>query len=163
MIRFLKKELGLKKYFFAAAFCLIILSPLMSHAGPVESRPDTVSTKALKQYMSKFGALVAGLEILRTKEPKPDWAVIGISLKEMDTNLQQMLKTDKTGAYKNYTDALTEQMAELKKMNEKKDKRIYDGIDKLTDTCFKCHAAHRPGDFLNPKADQKLSESQKSK
>jgi len=150
----------LKKYLLIG---ILLLASVPTFAGPVETKVDKQSTKALKQYMSKFGALVAGLEILRTKEPKPDWAVIGMTLKEMDTNLQQMLKVDKDGIYKNYTDALTQQMAELNQMNAKKDKRIYDGIDKLTDTCFKCHAAHRPGDFLNPKNDQKLSDSAPAK
>lgn len=112
------------------------------------------STLMLKKYMSQFGSLVAGMEILRYKEQKPDWAAIEITIQEMDKTLKAMQKADAQGNYKEFTDALEKNLAEVNNYGKKKDKKVFESFDKLTNTCFKCHAAHRPSDFLIPKEKQ---------
>ncbi|MFO1519688.1 MAG: hypothetical protein U1F57_08530 [bacterium] len=138
---------------------LLAFSPSWVRAGG--DNPPNVeikTTRDLKQFMYKFGTLVAGIEILRAKEKNPDWTSIDLTLKEMKENVEAMQKADKTAAYKGFTDQLSNQLIVLKKMSDKKDPKIYDGFDKLTQTCFQCHAAHRPVDFLKPGPGRKLTE-----
>lgn len=118
--------------------------------------PTTRSTAALKKYMANFGSMMAGLEILRVKEKKPDWEAINLTLKEMSDTLAEMQKADAENAYKEYTDVLASGLVDLKKKASERNKGFFDSVDQLTDTCFKCHAAHRPGDYLVPK-DKNIS------
>jgi hypothetical protein len=123
--------------------------------GPEEVR----STMFLKQYMAEFGTLVAGMEILRFKEKKPDWAAIEITIQQMDQTIQKLKAADQAGNYKEFTDILDQNLQDVKKYGKAKDKRVFDSFDKLTDGCFKCHAAHRPSDFpLPPKQSPKISQ-----
>lgn len=122
-----------------------------------QNPPRTRSTYNLKQYMSKFGAMLAGLEILKIKEKKPDWDAINITLQEMSSNLAEMQKADVDSRYKEYTDVLAAGLVDLKAQSKIRDKKIFDGIDKLAQTCFQCHAAHRPADFILPKKNQRIS------
>ena len=128
-------------------------------AGPVDVEIKT--TRDLKQFMFKFGGIVLGLEVLRVKDKTPDWRAVNLSLKEMNETLGAMQKADKGNAYKSYTDQLATQMAEIKKLSQKKSPQIFDAIDKLIDSCFQCHAAHRPADFLRPKDNRQLSQESK--
>jgi len=111
------------------------------------------STMMLKKYMGQFGTLVAGMEIMRIKEKKADWEAIQITLNEMTQTLDAMKKADKDGNYKEFTEALEKNLNEVKVYGKKKDIKVYEAFDDLTNTCFKCHAAHRPTDFLIPKKD----------
>ncbi len=104
--------------------------------------------------MYKFGSLVAGLEMLRVKEEEPDWEAIGTTLKEMTESVSTMQTADTSKAYQKYTDELSAQLKILTKLNNKKDKKIYNGFDTLTQTCFQCHACHRPTDFLEKKVNR---------
>lgn len=125
---------------------------------PLAHPPATRSTISLKQYMSKFGSMLAGLEIIQLKEKKPDWAAIDISVKELSETLAEMQKADKDSAYKEFTDVLAAGMVELKDKAAKRDKTFFRSLDKISESCFKCHAAHRPGDYLIPeKGSDKLS------
>jgi hypothetical protein len=111
--------------------------------------------------MADFGTLVAGMEILRFKEKKPDWAAIDTTLKEMEQTLQKMRTADQTGNYKEFTDLLDQNLQEVKSYGLKRDKKVFDAFDKLTNSCFKCHAAHRPSDFpLPPQQNPKLSQGE---
>lgn len=112
------------------------------------------STILLKKYMQQFGSLVAGMEILRSKEKTPDWEAIGLTLGQMEKTLKEMQAADKAKNYKQFTDVLEENLKEVKAYGLKKDKRVFDSFEKLTETCFKCHAQHRPSDFLIPKDKQ---------
>ena len=111
--------------------------------------PEEVrSTMALKKYMGEFGTLVAGMEIMRIKESKkPDWEAIQITIEDMAATLKKMQAADKAGNYQAFTATLEENLKEVQAFGKKKDKRVFDSFDKLTQTCFKCHAAHRPSDF----------------
>lgn len=146
----------------------LLIAPASSGAystGSVDpNNPEQVrSTMALKQYMGHFGTLVAGMEIMRAKEKKPDWDAIAITLKEMEKTLSEMQKADQAGNYKEFTSVLESNLAEVKKYGAKKDPKIYDAFDKLTNTCFNCHAAHRPSDFLIPKEKTpRMSDGQKT-
>ena len=142
---------------------LIVLSTAIAASfglyagGDPKSGVDPIISHNLKQYMSKFGTLVAGLEILKMKEKKPDWESIDHTLIEMNQTLSEMQKVDTTNSYKEYTDLLATSLADIKKMSQKQDKNIYDAFDKLTNTCFQCHAARRPSDFLKTKKSQQIS------
>ncbi|MCE9625165.1 MAG: hypothetical protein K8R69_06915 [Deltaproteobacteria bacterium] len=116
----------------------------------------TRSTANLKPYMSKFGSMLASLEIIQLKEKKPDWEAIDIALKEMSQTLADMQKADKDKAYQEYTDVLAAGMVELNEKSAKRDKSFFRSLDKISEGCFKCHAAHRPGDYLIPKNDKDL-------
>jgi len=150
-----------KKSLLFLSFILVTSFTLSSlHAGgDPKSGVDPIISHNLKQYMSKFGALVAGLEILKLKEKKPDWESIDHTIGELNQILSQMQKADTTNSYKEYTDLLATSLADINKMSQKRDKNIYNAFDKLTNTCFQCHAAHRPADFLNPNKNQKISET----
>ncbi|MCC6273997.1 MAG: hypothetical protein IT572_11085 [Deltaproteobacteria bacterium] len=125
---------------------------------PMTHPPATRSTIGLKQYMAKFGSMLAGLEIIQLKEKKPDWPAIDISVKELSETLAEMQKADKDNAYKEFTDVLAAGMVELKEKAAKRDKSFFRSLDKVSESCFKCHAAHRPGDYLIPeKGSDKLS------
>jgi len=117
-------------------------------ADPV-GHPQTVtrSTANLKPFMAKFGSMIASLEIIKLKEKKPDWEAIDISVKEMSQTLTDLQKADQDKAYQEYTDVLAAGMVELKEKSAKRDKSFFNSLDKMTDSCFKCHAAHRPGDY----------------
>ncbi|GEM_PF-2788277 len=146
----------------ATIFSLLILFGNFNFAkagGSSTAEISPTASHALKQYMAKFGTLMAGLEILKVKEKKPDWASIDLTLSEMSKILMEMQKTDTAGAYKEYTELLATSLVALKKMSEKKDKNIYEGFDKLSNTCFQCHAAHRPADFLKPKGNERISKT----
>ncbi len=149
----MKYSLRLNTIFFTLFIILVPLSVGAYSTGTVD--PDNTeqvrATMALKKYMGSFGTLVAGMEIMRAKEKKPDWEAIAITLQEMDKTLIEMQKADRSGNYKAFTSLLEANLAEVKKYGAKKDPKVYDAFDKLTDTCFKCHAAHRPSDFLIPK------------
>ncbi len=116
---------------------------------------STRSTAELKKYMSNFGSMMAGLEIIRLKEKKPDWEVINLTLEEMSKTLKEMQQADSENAYKEYTDALAAGLVDLKEKGARKDKKFYDSLDKLSDSCFKCHAAHRPSDFPIPNKEKR--------
>jgi cytochrome c556 len=112
------------------------------------------STILLKKYMQQFGSLVAGMEILRSKEKSPDWEAIGLTVGQLEKTLKEMQAADKAKNYKQFTDLLENNLQEVKAYGQKKDKRVFDSFEKLTETCFKCHAQHRPSDFLIPKEKQ---------
>jgi hypothetical protein len=119
---------------------------------PSEQSPQEVrSTMVLKEYMSHFGSLVAGMEIMKLKEKKPDWEAIQITIDEMDKTLKEMQAADAAGNYKEFTDVLEKNLTEVRSYGMKRNKKVYESFDKLTQTCFQCHAAHRPSDFLIPK------------
>jgi len=108
--------------------------------------------------MANFGSMIAGLEIMKLKEKKPDWDAINITLQEMSSTLSEMQQADTTNAYKEYTDVLAAGLVDLKAQSKIRDKKIFEGIDKLSNTCFQCHAAHRPADFILPKKNQRLTD-----
>ncbi|MDX1386122.1 MAG: hypothetical protein R3257_00935 [bacterium] len=112
------------------------------------------STILLKKYMQQFGSLVAGMEILRSKEKTPDWEAIGLTLGQMEKTLKEMQAADQAQQYKQFTDVLEANLKEVKAYGQKKDKKVFDSFQNLTETCFKCHAQHRPSDFLIPKNKQ---------
>jgi hypothetical protein len=145
-------KFGLLLFLFGFAF-----SPRLEAGGGPPPETEIKSSKDLKQFMYKFGALVAGIEILKVKEKTLDWGTIDLTLKEMGQNLEALQKADTSNFYKQFTDQLADQLTELKMMSRKKDKNIYDGFDKLTNTCFQCHAVHRPSDFLKPKENRRIS------
>jgi CRISPR/Cas system CSM-associated protein Csm2 small subunit len=145
--------------FIIAIFLGITPAPVFgySKSGTTDSTPEQVrSTMHLKKYMSDFGILVAGMEIMRFKEKKPDWEAISLTLGQMEETLNKMREADKDGSYKGFTDILDQNLKEVQSYGEKRDKKIYDSFDKLTNTCFKCHAQHRPSDYLVPKEKQPL-------
>ncbi len=122
------------------------------HAGEANSNtlnPQNIAT--LKQLMGKFGTYMAGVEILKTKEKNPDWASIDLTLNEMSQTLAKMQEIDTDQAYKTYTDMLAAGLSDLKSKSKKRDKNIYNSFDNLIQTCFQCHAMHRPVDALKPK------------
>lgn len=139
------------------AILLLVLSLFVSVAteckagGITNAAQDAETTTSLKQLMAKLGTIMAGLEILKSKEKNPDWPSIDLSIKEMSDVLAQMKQADKTQSYKTYTDMLSAGLNDLKIKSEKKDKNIYAGFDDLIHTCFQCHAMHRPTDFIHPK------------
>lgn len=153
----------MKKYSLYLLLMVLVctVSYNLKAGGNMKPGVDPIISHNLKPYMSKFGTLVAGLEILKLKEKKPDWESIDQTLTEMNKIVSEMQKADTLNAYKEYTDLLSSSLADIQKMSQKRDKHIYDAFDKLTNTCFQCHAAHRPSDFLNPKKNQKISESTK--
>ena len=133
-------------------FALFVSFSIEARAGGITNTPqDSETTNSLKQLMAKFGTLMAGVEILRSKEKNPDWPSIDLSIKEMSDALAQMKQADKTQSYKKYTDMLTLGLEDLKIKSKKRDKNIYAGFDDLIHTCFQCHAMHRPTDFMHPK------------
>jgi hypothetical protein len=141
------------RFYFLILFLAGLTIPNFSWAGGT-TVPSTRSTATLKKYMSNFGAMMAGLEIMRLKEKKPDWEVINLTLKEMSSTLEEMQRADAENAYKEYTDVLASGLTDLKQKASTQNKKFYDSLDKMSDTCFKCHAAHRPGDYLTPGKDR---------
>ncbi len=139
--------------YFLLLFTASLVIPNLTWAGGA-TVPSTRSTATLKKYMANFGAMMAGLEIMRLKEKKPDWDVIDLTLKEMSGTLAEMQKADAENAYKEYTDVLSSGLIDLKTKAGGRNKNFYDSLDKIMDTCFKCHAAHRPGDYLTPGKDR---------
>ncbi len=136
---------------------LTLSRPLLSGPTSMPSGTNPTVLQELKKYMYRFGSLVAGLEILRVKENEPDWEAIDLSIRDISSTITDMQKLDKDEIYKQYTGGVALQIAELKKMSKKKDKKIYDSFDKLTNACFQCHAAHRPADFLKNNDPRPLS------
>lgn len=158
---FYKKRLGgrVKKplsILFLAVWAFLFSLPCFA-GGDTKVEVPPKASHALKQYMSKFGSLVAGLEILKLKEKNPDWKTIDKTVADMNQTLSDMQKADTNNAYKEYTDLLATSLADIRQLAEKKDRNIYNSFDKLSNTCFQCHAAHRPADFLKPKKNQQLS------
>src|SRR5262245_20265068 len=101
-----------------AAACLLGLVSLQAGkmSGPP---PDGQVLQTLKKTMQQFGTLVAGLEIMRAKEPKPDWPVVAKTLKEMDAALKTMQQADTAATYKKFTDQLGERLEELNRLSQK--------------------------------------------
>jgi hypothetical protein len=127
---------------------------LLAYSQPAKKNPTPEQarhTTYLKKYMSDFGSLVAGMEILQIKEKKPDWEAINVTLRDMEDSLYRMRMADQEGEYKAFTDVLYENLREVQAYGQKKDKKIYEAFEKMTQTCFQCHAQHRPRDYLVPK------------
>ncbi len=121
------------------------------------------STLVLKKYMGQFGSLVAGMEILRLKEKQPDWEAIQLTLTEMNKTLQELKAADQQGNYKEFTQVLEKNLVEVQAYGKSKNPKIFNSFEKLTQTCFQCHAAHRPSDFWVPKeGDPKISKQSTS-
>ncbi len=145
-----------KKIYLAISLTLSLLTASFIHAysqKPIEnpSEAQVRSTMMLKKYMSHFGSLVAGMEILRYKEKNPDWEAIKITIEDMKKTLQQMKQLDPKGHYQEFTQVLHNNLKEVESWSQKKKKaETYEAFDKLTGTCFSCHAVHRPSDFLIP-------------
>jgi hypothetical protein len=145
-------------------FQISLLATLILFAGPASAadpmgHPATAtrSTANLKPYMAKFGSMLASIEIIQLKEKKPDWPAIDIAVNELSQTLSQLQKADQENAYKEYTDVLAAGMVELKQKCAKRDKSFFRSLDKISESCFRCHAAHRPGDYLIPKDKDLLS------
>lgn len=100
--------------------------------------------------MATFGTMLAGLEIMQAQEKNVDWEVVDLSIREMTQTLDAMQKADAQNRYREYTDILAAGMIELKEKSAKHDKNFFKSLDKVSESCFKCHAAHRPGDYLVP-------------
>ncbi|MFO1462778.1 MAG: hypothetical protein U1F66_03305 [bacterium] len=156
-------RLSLKITTIALALSLGATSALAKDKEPVgHPTPATRSTASLKQYMSKFGSMLASLEIIQLKEKKPDWPAIDIAVQELSNTLAQLQKADQDNAYKEFTDVLAAGLVELKAKSAKRDKTFFRSLDKISESCFKCHAAHRPGDYLIPKDDKDLLSKENS-
>lgn len=140
----------LKKIFFTLLALVMITSSLPAWSGSVEGTPSKHSTKALKKYMARFGSYIAGINIARYQDEKPDYEMIDTSVNEMLKSLNDMQKYDKDGLYKNYTSQLEKQLVSIKTKTAAHDQNIYKAFDGLMDTCFGCHTAHRPANFLEP-------------
>ncbi len=123
---------------------------------PHPASSATAATPSLKQYMATFGTMLAGLEIMKVQEKTIDWEVVDLSLREMTQTLDAMRKADTQNRYREYTDILAAGMIDLQEKSAKRDKKFFKSLDKVSESCFKCHAAHRPGDYLVPK-DQRYS------
>lgn len=121
-----------------------------------ESRP-ILATQNLKEFMAHFGVTLSGLELMHAKEEKPDWEAIAISVKALDKNLKEMQAANKVKAYEEYLKTLSQKVEILKSQSAKKDPAIFKTIDETSNTCFRCHAAHRPADFY-PSKTQPISE-----
>lgn len=130
---------------------LAAASPLSAKSLPPHpASAATAATPSLKQYMATFGTMMAGLEILKVQDRNVDWEVVDLSLREMSQTLDAMQKADSANRYREYTDILAAGMVELKEKSAKHDKNFFKALDKVSESCFKCHAAHRPGDYLVP-------------
>jgi cytochrome c556 len=145
-----------------ALLILACSSPLSAKSLPAHPiQPATAATPSLKQYMATFGTMLAGLEIIKVQEKNIDWEVVDLSVREMSQTLDAMQKADSQNRYREYTDILAAGMIELKEKSAKKDKGFFKALDKVSESCFKCHAAHRPGDYLIPKDQQYSIEKRK--
>lgn len=152
----------MKKLFLLVLLSLILSPGLVQAATKVPKKKpatDLSSTTYLKKYMSDFGSLVAGMEILEIKGKNPDWEAIRTTLRDMEDTLYRMRMADKEGNYKEFTDILYQNLREVQDYAQKKDKKIYQGFDKMTNTCFQCHTEHRPKDYLNPKRKDQANPS----
>ncbi len=132
-------------------FFLLIINTEVKAFGKLNTSSDAENAFTLKQLMVRLGTLMAGIEILQANEKTPDREAINWTLNEMSKTLKQMQSIDKSGAYKKYTDVLAAGLLDLQNKNRKKDKHINDGFSNLIQTCFQCHAMHRPTDYLFPK------------
>ncbi len=101
----------------------------------------------LKTFMSKFGTWFASLELMYVKEKQTDWEVVDLTVKEMQTNLANLIAADTQGKYQVYTSELSMIFTELEAKAKKRNKQFFKTLDKLDMACFKCHAANRPSDF----------------
>lgn len=141
-----------KKYIYSLLTFMFLLNFAILPAKEQTKIPvDAESTATLKNMMGKFGTLMGGIQVSMAKDKEIDWDVVDLTLKDMDEVLKEMQKIDKNQAYKPFTDLLATGLADLKIKYRKKNKDIYEHFDKLTETCFQCHALHRPADFLFPK------------
>ncbi|HEX5033213.1 MAG TPA: hypothetical protein VFW62_01920 [bacterium] len=136
-------------------FALFLSTPLAAKPLPPHPvQPATAATPSLKHYMATFGTMLAGLEIMKVHEKNVDWEAVDLSVQEMSQTLDAMQKADSQNRYKEYTDILAAGMIDLKAKSAKRDKGFFKAVDQVSETCFKCHAAHRPGDYLVPKDPQ---------
>lgn len=141
----------LKRIVIALSLVLIVNGSARAFSGAEGSIPDMETLRALKSFMSRFGVMVAGIELARAKEKTMDWEAIQISVEDMNQIFKELKGADKQRLYKPYFDELAVRLKEVSAKARKKDAAFYESFDKLTDTCFRCHAAHRPNDFLMPK------------
>lgn len=131
------------------SFTFLLVQPLA--AKDKANVPVQRSTIELKKYMKNFAGFISDLEIMRTKEKKTDWKLIQDSLNKMSKTLHEMQTADTQKKYQQFTSLLEERVNEMQDYTNKKDKtEFYDSFDKMTNTCFSCHAVHRPSDYLMP-------------
>jgi hypothetical protein len=141
---------------------LVVTAALFAFSEPLAAKslpphpiqPATAATPSLKQYMATFGTMLAGLEIMKVHEKSVDWEAVDLSVREMSQALDAMQKADSQNRYKEYTDILAAGMVDLRAKSSKRDKSFFKAVDKVSEACFKCHAAHRPGDYLVPQGQQ---------
>lgn len=112
-------------------------------AGTVTGKVNPKTTAALKEFMLRFGSEAISLEILRSKEKRPDWDAIGESVTEMESVVSQMQKADAKGDYKSFTDTLATYVAQMKGHTHKHSRKVFKVYNELTETCMLCHATHR--------------------
>lgn len=133
---------------------LLLAAPLYGKTLPPHpAQAATAATPELKQYMASFGTMFAGLEIMKS-EKKVDWQAIDLSIKEMSQALDAMQKADSQNRYRQYTDILAAGMIDLREKSAKKDKSFFKSLNQVSETCFRCHAANRPVDYLVPISSQ---------
>ena len=113
----------------------------------------------LKPYMTKFGTMFAGLELMYLKEKKIDWEVVNQSIDEMSKALSELQANDSEGRFKDYTSELSLIMKDLQSLAKKKSRKFFPALDKLDETCFKCHAVNRPSDFPVLKKSDQISQA----
>lgn len=127
-------------------------SSMPAEAGPVSTaKIPPKTTAALREFMLRFGSEAISLEILKSKERKPDWDAIGETVNEMDSVVVQMQKADKKNDYKAFTDSLSMYVAKMKEYSHKKNRKVFKVYTELSETCMQCHAAHRSPNYLGDK------------
>lgn len=145
----MKMGISTKKTFMILGLVMSFFGCFLARAQ--ESSPQLIeSIQYLREYMSRFGTTVAGLEIMRSKDETIDWQIIKSEVAELNKALHAMKKSDKTKKYSPFLNELSIRLQEVTQKAKKKDPSFYDSFDKMTESCFACHAAHRPADFLKP-------------
>ncbi|MCB1214575.1 MAG: hypothetical protein KDK66_03770 [Deltaproteobacteria bacterium] len=112
--------------------------------------PKAVQVK-LRGYMGKLGGLFASVQIdesaLKSGEGV-DWDTLGIAFKEMEDTLKEIRSIKEFKNYDAFFGQLESDLRTVKGYQIKKNPKVFDAFNKMTNTCFSCHALYRPENFL---------------
>ncbi|EKD41592.1 MAG: hypothetical protein ACD_73C00638G0004 [uncultured bacterium] len=136
----------MKKLFFQILFFICILGKsTILLAGSTEVL-DFETMRSLKENMDVFYVDIIKIQEKLQDQDKADWDAIYKLLGEMQQTVLEMELKDKKKIYHVYTDQLYELVRGLRKMASRKDEKITDKFEAMTNACFGCHATHRRPD-----------------
>jgi len=146
------------KILFLAIFAMLPLAmsqPIQAYpSAPLsDEEVEACSSSKLIKLMQNFVSLVNGVDISKYQDSKdPDWRAFKRSLSDIQTVVDQMVRQDSLGKYRESTNAASQSLMEAQRLAEAQDRRAFEIFIESSSpsssshpvkNCSACHSVHK--------------------